>query len=820
MFVLRSVRSLHFVLAVEPSWFPCQRSVLACLLGGASGVFLLRQPFQLPTSTRQLPQSLFPLPAKLRRRLFLVCGRHASTHFEGILPHVTSLTRPSGETWCICASAPHALQICLLLEDCKQKQPATHAAMQAFWHDLVAKYGIDRCFPLPPGLDIANMDLTLQAAPAAFHIGLFADNQPASSRSSLSRPSSWGTAWCRMCDWVGAAAEWTQHVETHGGFAAYRAALIATDVASWPRPIAPEEIRANVQTYTRDFHTIMGHSAVLCACCATESPRSGAHIVNLRDASFAVEQLHPLLSAVAYHSRLSASAPSPSTMFSGMPLSAILEACVPVPAEVVSAASPEDGWILHMDTRACEAWKSSSQTADPLLLPLCSDCHRWLTGCPPRLPPQALANGNLCLPLPPELLDLTLGEQLFLARGHTVQRLHTLPAQSAPEARQQGLRGNVISFPQSSAEVFSRLPPDPALAADFLTVIFPDASLANLSGCPEYTIRREKVFRALLWLRAHNPYYADIDIDQAALDALPEHGHLQHMAVQGTGPPISADIGPSHAQAMDTSAGMPLAAAVLDVEGESLLPAEFWREALRATDQEQAVVVVPHGRQPMDTFTDGFWTLCFPVLFPYGDGLPNALRLTKLPLQTWARHLLRRRDRTEPQSPWALDVPFISTLFSVLHRRRLLHAVRAKLSSPGFATYSSCLQNISPDDFHTAARIVGQHGGIREALRCLATKASFFSFALASFFSFRCCHSCALCSEAIQTSRTMSRVCFAVCSWCHVRSPALMLTETTCAMRSKPCSSGTAYLPCSSPLTLLTLVIPLSCASLTDALGM
>ena len=36
--------------------------------------------------------------------------------------------------------------------------------------------------------------------------------------------------------------------------------------------------------------------------------------------------------------------------------------------------------------------------------------------------------------------------------------------------------------------------------------------------------RREKVHNALLWLVSNNPHYADLEIDEVALNSLPENG--------------------------------------------------------------------------------------------------------------------------------------------------------------------------------------------------------------------------------------------------------------------------------------------------------
>ena len=366
------------------------------------------------------------------------------------------------------------------------------------------------------------------------------------------------------------------------------------------------------------------------------------------------------------------------------------------------------------------AWNCNAAGTDaPLKLPLCPDCHRAFESVPPRLPPRALSNGNLCLPAPPLLQELTFAEQLFVAWGFTQHRLHTLPQQAAPEHRQRATYGNLICFLQSSAEVFGILSRPVSEANELLTVLFPAESAVNLKSLPEYQVRRRHVEAALHWLKRHNPFYADVVISEERLALLPDDDIPDGFAVPASMPVIPQELGPAAAQYAATDPDMPISAAILDVEGENLLPAELWQHALPAS-QDSYVVVVPHGSQPLSSFDPGFWTYCFPILFPYGDALPHASRQTQLPLKSWARHLLLRQDRDLSMSPWSLDLHFLSALFAHLHRRDIFSAVRAKIASPASTNLVEKLSRLSPEDFDYLARIIGERGGVREALRDLA----------------------------------------------------------------------------------------------------
>ena len=69
--------------------------------------------------------------------------------------------------------------------------------------------------------------------------------------------------------------------------------------------------------------------------------------------------------------------------------------------------------------------------------------------------------------------------------------------------------------------------------------------------------------------------------------------------------------------------------------------------------------------------------------FPYGDGIDGQPCRTYLSDHDWGKLLLLRRDRPVQLHP-RKDLDFISVLFSVLHRRRLLRAVSHTSPSPTF----------------------------------------------------------------------------------------------------------------------------------------
>ena len=77
--------------------------------------------------------------------------------------------------------------------------------------------------------------------------------------------------------------------------------------------------------------------------------------------------------------------------------------------------------------------------------------------------------------------------------------------------------------------------------------------------------------------------------------------------------------------------------------------------------------------------------------------------------------MLLRADREE-YGAWRLHLDFISVLFGTLHRRALLRSIRAKVRSSSFKSQIARLVELAAVDFAHVAAVIGDKGGMREAL--------------------------------------------------------------------------------------------------------
>ena len=87
---------------------------------------------------------------------------------------------------------------------------------------------------------------------------------------------------------------------------------------------------------------------------------------------------------------------------------------------------------------------------------------------------------------------------------------------------QTALKGNVITFPQSVSDIARSLPLSPKVLPDLIKIIFVGRTMPNKEQARSiFTVRREIVREALIWLHRNNILYKDILIDHLIVDKLP-----------------------------------------------------------------------------------------------------------------------------------------------------------------------------------------------------------------------------------------------------------------------------------------------------------
>ena len=139
------------------------------------------------------------------------------------------------------------------------------------------------------------------------------------------------------------------------------------------------------------------------------------------------------------------------------------------------------------------------------------------------LPVWSDENGKVCYHLPPKLLGLREGEKLIISPYLVYVPLHHL------RKGQLASKGHVCCFPQdipSFTSTLPRLPKD----AQLIKVIrsYQDANDTDMPiKTKDFSIRRDKICAALLWLKKHSMVFKDITIDFDNLSWMEESSEME-----------------------------------------------------------------------------------------------------------------------------------------------------------------------------------------------------------------------------------------------------------------------------------------------------
>ncbi|KAF9462309.1 hypothetical protein BDZ94DRAFT_1166171 [Collybia nuda] len=223
---------------------------------------------------------------------------------------------------------------------------------------------------------------------------------------------------------------------------------------------------------------------------------------------------------------------------------------------------------------------------------------------------------------------------------------------------QEAFRGYVITYPQNPQPIAQVLPPSIEDIVTPICVIFIGSSPPSkewiCTKAKPLTVRADHVRAALIWLKAHNPLYNDIVINESVLSAI-ENGASLPFHVEHIQPHESQDTLQSRYDSDDISQSVPQDnekipfdnVVIADVNGHASAD-ELRAAALRHLhDQGGGYIQIPHGGSFVNEFKNtSLFPSMYPTLFPFGiGGLEDSSCPNKLSFQMHVKHLMNLADR-------------------------------------------------------------------------------------------------------------------------------------------------------------------------------
>ena len=189
---------------------------------------------------------------------------------------------------------------------------------------------------------------------------------------------------------------------------------------------------------------------------------------------------------------------------------------------------------------------------------------------------------------------------------------------------ERGYRGHVLNLPQDIKSFLNRLP---SHVSDLPILVVRRHGMDNSHR--DFTVRRHQVLEAVLWLKTNNPYFKDVEIDQEAIESLPENGipsDLRYVESELCTNEIQ-DEGPAREPLLPN-----------DMNEEPLLESvksSFIPQQQQQRKDEDAIREIVNEEDPLEWpfiegvvvnefRTDGLATMAFPTLFTFGKGDPTS----------------------------------------------------------------------------------------------------------------------------------------------------------------------------------------------------
>jgi len=243
-----------------------------------------------------------------------------------------------------------------------------------------------------------------------------------------------------------------------------------------------------------------------------------------------------------------------------------------------------------------------------------------------------------------ELKNLTFIEQQLIAKVHPVVSVYNIR-----KGEQYKYSGQVINFPQNVQEVCNVLPQKVKDIGGVLTVRFEGSD-----GYKDLNVQRDRVLKALLWLKANNPFYTDIKISEENIQLLPEDGNV-YKDTNGYEVSEYEDIIPTDIEGVHYLSNTDIDDS--DIEGIDFkqipdITGISQKDKIGHSLGANFFLWPTIGVTPINEFSSpGYITMAFPHLFPYGLADYSNRENNNISLSKYIHHLMLFYDGRFAKDP-------------------------------------------------------------------------------------------------------------------------------------------------------------------------
>lgn len=278
---------------------------------------------------------------------------------------------------------------------------------------------------------------------------------------------------------------------------------------------------------------------------------------------------------------------------------------------------------------------------------ICCNCEKILDSG--SLPMNALANGLWLGKVPEALQKLSYMEQLLVARVRHNRCIVRVAS------GMHKMRANAIMFANPTPKVYDILPPPRVEMEEVIAFIFTgpcQPTPEDLKRTP-LLVRRNKVAKALEWLKLNHEDYYDLEISYRNLNEysedLPPVSITFHETDGSTNKnPESTAVNDNDMEDGVEEGECPMTVHGLNGEELSTMSIKaLTARALKHLTDGGRMLAIGHAAEPESMFNNPqLYPKMFPWLFPYGlGGIGNARGVSQMKPDKWKRHLLMYYDK-------------------------------------------------------------------------------------------------------------------------------------------------------------------------------
>ena len=276
---------------------------------------------------------------------------------------------------------------------------------------------------------------------------------------------------------------------------------------------------------------------------------------------------------------------------------------------------------------------------------VCDSCLKYTSRS--KMPPNAMANGLWLGDIPADLQDLTWAEQLLISKV----RMNRFVVRVGSGRKK--LNAHVIAFESPVAKVYKALPPPIKELDEIFAVILvgPVRPSEDLYNHMPILVRRNKVGRALRWLKTNNYQYKDLEISDQNLSEYPDKGiPVSIQSIKADSSKIAEATSVNDIEEEDGVTEGECPYVVNGLIGNDLEVKSYQRLkaiALAHLHSGGKVLAIGHGEEPQSMFNNpDLYPMMFPWLFPYGHGgIGNSHISVRISSEKQKKHYLLYHDK-------------------------------------------------------------------------------------------------------------------------------------------------------------------------------